>query len=425
MIRVNKSKAEGTVIVPASKSQTIRALLIATFADGESTIINPLISSDTQACIEVCKKFGAKIEILEDKIVVRKGKIPVKDIKVDCQNSGTTMYLSMALACSLNVKVTYYGDKQLSKRPVRPLLQALSDLGAIVDLVDNEIPNYPPFSIKGPLKGGEVSIECPTSQYLSSLMLGCPLSTGSSLIKVPLLYEKPYAEITRWWLRKQKIDMIIKRNFSQLSIPGNQEFKAFNEKIHGDFSSASFFFCMAAITAGSVTVKNLRQADPQGDKQILSILSHMGCSVNWQGDNVTLKGPDKLKAGMFDLNSCPDTFPVLCAVAVFAEGTTVLFNVPQARIKETDRISVMRENLEKLSIWTRETEDGIVIEGSLPLKHAKVKGHKDHRIIMALATIGLGSDEGLSIDDEKAIAVTFPNFIEVANSITNNAIEKL
>lgn len=426
MIKVNKTIVNGEVAIPSSKSQTIRALLISCFAKGRSTINNPLLSSDTLTCVNVIKKFGAKVQVNEGIIVVDGGNLVDHDITIDCENSGTTMYLSMALACTLGVKVTYLGDPMLSKRPVKPLLKALEDLGATIDKPNNKMPNFPPFTIKGPLKGGTTCIECPTSQYLSSLLLGCPLAQGPSFINIPLLYEKPYVEITRWWLRKQNIQFIFKRNFTQVASSGNQSFTPFKEKILGDFSSASFFFCMAAITGGKVTVSNLREADPQGDKQILAILTHMGCKVQWGRYKVTVEGPESLNSGSFDLNNCPDTLPVLCATSVFAKGKTKLFNVPQARIKETDRIKVMRENLENLGIWVKELEDGLIIEGGMSIiNNVVTKGYNDHRVIMALATLGLGCEQGLLIDNSDAISVTFPTFITETNKLTNGAIEKL
>ncbi len=425
MISVKKSIVDGEVFIPSSKSQTIRALLIACFAKGKSIIKKPLISKDTESAIKLIQKFGATVNIENDKIIVDGGNLTQEDITVDCENSGTTMYLSMTLACSLGVKVTYKGDEQLNKRPIGALLKSLEDLGAKVGKENNKIPNYPPFTIQGPLKGGETTISCPTSQYLSSLLLGAPLAFNSCVINVPLLYEKPYVEITRWWLRKQNIQFIAKRNFEQVKCIGEQKYTNFTETISGDFSSASFFFCMAAITNSSVTVCNLREADPQGDKQILSILRHMGCKIKWHKNKVTVTGCKELKPGNFDLNNCPDTLPVLCATSVFVKGRTMLYNVPQARIKETDRIKVMRKNLQKLGVWVKELDDGLIIEGGLSIINNKVKGYKDHRVIMAMITLGLGFDGDLIIDDEKAISITYPNFIEDTNRITNGAIKIL
>ena len=183
------------------------------------------------------------------------------------------------------------------------------------------------------------------------------------------------------------------------------------------FSSAAFFFVAAAIGGSEITVEGLDKDSTQGDKAILDILSAMGCSVSWKGNSVTVKGPDKLKGGEFDLNAIPDTLPSLAVAAAFAYGDTHLTDVPQARIKETDRISVMCENLRLMGVEVEEEKDGMVIHGKGGIKGGKVKGYGDHRVIMALYTAGTGSEEGVDIDDTSAASVTFPTFFTLMKSL--------
>ena len=143
----------------------------------------------------------------------------------------------------------------------------------------------------------------------------------------------------------------------------------------------------------------------------------MGCQVKWDGNSVTVTGPEKLNGGEFDLNSMPDTLPILAITAAFANGDVHLTNVPQARIKETDRIATMCENLKSLGADVEEEDDGILIHGKGSLKGGEAKGYGDHRIIMALASAASGTENSVFIDDIKAASVTFPTFFDLFDSI--------
>lgn len=420
MVEIKTGRSSGCITVPASKSQTIRAFLIAAFAKGRSVIRHPLLSSDTQSCIDAVRALGADVSFNEDYSIAyvdsSESENNNKGIYIDAGNSGTTEYLLLGLAASLGRDVTITGDEQLRSRPAGPLGQALSDLGAEISS-DN---GKPPVSIKGPLKGGHTVIECRTSQYLSSLLLASPLSEGECRIDCSLLYEKPYVRMTLDWLDKQGIEYRISEDLEHATICGGQSYKPFDEYINGDFSSASFFFAMAAISKSSVTVRGLDRNDPQGDKEILTVLEKMGCTIEWDGNAVTVTGPEVLKGGEFDLNSMPDTLPILAVTAAFADGDVHLTNVPQARIKETDRIATMCENLSLLGADAEEEPDGIMIHGKGYLKGGSAKGYGDHRIIMALAAAASGTEESVFIDDISAASVTFPSFFELYESIRRN-----
>ncbi len=420
-ITLAAGKASGHIHIPASKSQTIRALLIATMAGGTSVIRNPLYSADTEACMKACGQFGAQLVHEEGKITLSRTALPSKPFTVDCANSGTTLYLAVGLAASAGVPVTFTGDNQLCARPVGALLSSLADLGATVLDADRKpnIPDTPPFTIIGPLQGGRTSIISTTSQYLSGLLLAALTSTDTVHIDVPLLHEKPYVGITMSWLDKQGIQYTAAQDLSRFEVPGKQRFSPFDTYISGDFSSASFFFCAAAISGTAITVAGLDKDDPQGDKHILDILEAMGCNIVWNGPAVTVTGPvgGRLKSGSFDLNTMPDALPVLAVTACFADGRVILGNVPQARIKETDRIAVMYENLASLGARIEEREDALVIEGGTSLTGGVVSGHGDHRIIMAMAIASLRCRTPLTIEGIDAVSVTFPTFFPLLSTL--------
>lgn len=411
---INPSKVSGVINIPSSKSQTIRALLIATLANGQSVIKNALLSSDTISCIKACKAFGA--QITQDKTTLYIDSTNVKKngdpITIDCENSGTTLYLALGLAAYLECEVTFTGDQSLKKRPVGPLLQAYKDLGCTVSDT-----NYPPFTIKGPITKSKTIIDCPTSQYLSSLLLAsCCAKTDVEII-TPLLYEKPYVRLTLEWMNNQNFDYKISEDLQHSFVKGNQIFKPINTTISGDYSSATFFFALAAISKTSITVNGLNKNDSQGDKQTLSILEKMGCTINWTENGVEVIGPDELKGGTFSLNSMPDALPALSVVACFSKEKVIFNNVAQARLKETDRITTMRKNLEKLNVSVKELDDGIEINGNGKVKGAFVKGYDDHRIIMAMAIAATNAESKVTIDNVDAVSVTFPTFFELLDQL--------
>ena len=409
-------KLSGKIIIPSSKSQTIRALLISVFSRGVSYIKHPLISDDTESCINAVKAMGADVNILENGDITVDATYAFSDmdeLSIDAGNSGTTEYLSLPMLSSLGIQVNIDGDEMLRKRPLKPLLDALESLGAETESTEG----FPPASIRGPLDGGECTIECKTSQYLSGLLLGAPLAIGDCHIKCSVLFEKPYVKMTLKWLDDQGIKYRISDDLEEVWVKGGQSYKPLDTYIEGDFSSASFFFVAAAIHGTEVTVEGLDKNSTQGDKEILNILEKMGCSIKWNGMAVTVKGPEKLKGGVFDLNAIPDTLPALSVAAAFAEGDTILGNVEQARIKETDRIKVMRENLNELGVEAEERRDALIIHGNGSVKGGKAKGYGDHRVIMALAILGTRTEEETEIDDVSAASVTFPTFFDLLENL--------
>ena len=410
---------KGDLRIPASKSHTIRALLIAAFASSPSKIRYPLYSEDTRSCLKACRLLGAEIEECDwgwnllKPVDTSPGQDP---LLIDTGNSGTTLYLITAMAALLDRKVNFDGDDQIRKRSAENLLNALEDLGAGIESSDG---GCAPYTVSGPLCGGETSIECPTSQYLSALLLSLPLvrSEKPSLVKVPLLMEKPYVEMTLKWMAEQEIQLE-NRSFKEFLVPGNQTYRGFDKAIPSDFSSATFFLCAAALTGSALTFKGLDMTDSQGDKQVIPMLEEMGCSYRTEGEDLIFTGAGKggLKGAVLDLNDTPDALPALAATACYAKSVTRIVNVPQARMKETDRIAVMTEELQKMGARIEEKPDGMIIHPS-PLKGCAVKGHGDHRVVMALAIAALGAEGETSIDTAEAVDITFPGFFPLLDSL--------
>jgi len=413
---VRKSKLEGEVLIPASKSHTIRALLIASLADGRSSILNPLDSADARSCVEACRLFGAEVaessrggeRVLE---VTGTGGTPgIPDVPVDVGNSGTTLYLAASVAALADRPITFTGDAQIRSRPAGNLLASLADLGAEVSSERGD--GKAPFTVRGPWKGGRTSIECPPSQYLSSLLISAPLAKApETVIEVPLLHERPYVEMTLRWLEERGI-LLEREGLERFRIPGGQRYRAFEKRVPGDFSSATFFLCAAAVTGSELTLLGLDMADSQGDKAVVGILESLGCSVRAGDSGIRIAG-GRLRGRDIDMNAIPDALPALAAAACYAEGTTRLLNVPQARLKETDRIAVMAAELAKLGADVRELPDGLEVRGGASLKGCLADGHGAHRVVMALAVAGLGAAGETRIETAEAAGVTFPGFFDL------------
>jgi 3-phosphoshikimate 1-carboxyvinyltransferase len=403
------SHLSGAVRIPASKSHTIRALLMAGMAAGESRILNPLDSADTRSCVAACRALGAEVETGE-RWTVRgvEGKPRPPSGVIDVGNSGTTLFLALGCAALADDWIEFDGDAQTRRRSAGPLLASLRDLGA--EAVSRDDTGCAPIRVKGPLRGGRTAIQCPTSQYLSSLLLCCPLASHDTFIEVPELNERPYVEMTLQWLNTLNI-RYSHENMERFEIPGGQSFEPFTESIRGDFSSATFFLCAAAITQSDLTLEGLDMNDVQGDKAVARYLREMGAEVHARPGAVRIRGKP-IHGAVFDLNATPDALPAMAVTASFASGTTRFVNVPQARIKETDRIRVMCQAIRDLGGDAEELPDGLVVRGG-GLRGGSARGHGDHRVVMALAIAGLASEEPVTVDTAESVGITFPTFVDL------------
>ncbi len=414
---VKKSKLTGTVSIPGSKSHTIRAVTIASLADGQSTIRNPLVSDDTLSAVNCYRAFGAKIDTGNEKMwkaVGTGGRLTVPAEIIDVGNSGTTLRIAVGSAALLDkdATVTFTGDDQIRSRPIGPLLTALCDLGAQARSINNN--GKPPVAISGKLVGGATTIECVTSQYLSSLLLAAPLAEKDTRIEVTLLNEPDYVQMTLDWLDKQGIEYENDR-MRHFKVAGGQRYKAFDCAIPADFSSATFFLCAAAIGNADVTLTGLDFADSQPDKAVADYLRSMGADISIDKAAVRVKG-SRLTGTLIDMNRTPDALPAMAVVAAFAAGSTKLNNVAQARNKETDRISCMACELKKMGANVEQLPDGLIIHQS-PLTAAQLDGRSDHRIVMALSLAGMAVEGQTVIETAEAINVTFPDYVELMTGI--------
>jgi len=408
-LQVKKSQVNGTISVPGSKSHTIRAVAAATMAGGVSHLRAALFSADTDAAVAAARAFGATVDLSNPTDWVIRGvdgKIKRPSGVVDLLNSGTSLRIFTALAALNGFPVSFDGDASLRTRVMKNVLDALAPLGVNSESVGGKCP----LTVCGPLRGGRTTVDGKSSQFVTALLFAAPFAPEDSYIEVVNLNEVPYVEITIDWLHKLKIDFDYASDYSWFKIRGRQQFPSFDLAIPADFSTATFPLTAAAVTGGAVTISNLDFNDRQGDKAVFDYFAAMGAEVT-KGVDTAVKMNGKLRGIEVDLNSTPDALPAMAAAAALAEGKTWLKNVPQARIKETDRIACMTRELRKMGAEIEELPDGMIINGG-KLHGAVVDGCHDHRIVMALTIAGLAAEGTTTVTTAEAAGVTYPAFVE-------------
>lgn len=414
-VTVQKSLLNGTTAIPASKSHTIRAIIIGSLAEGESIIRAPLDSLDTRSAAAAAHAFGADIRFSPDLWTIRGvgGEPSVPGNVIDVGNSGTTLYMIMGVAALARGWTVLTGDDQIRRRTASPLITALRPLGA--EVFSTRGNGMAPLVIRGKMTGGSSSVAGISSQYLSSLILACPLAEGDTDLIITVLNERPYVRMTLKWLAEQGIVPEIDSAMTAVKIKGGQRYRSFDRTIPADFSSAAFPLCAGVLAGGTVTLTGLEMDDPQGDREVIAILRKMGAVIDSNNQTVTVRG-GSLRGIDVDMNAIPDAISMLAVCACFAEGTTILHNVPQARIKETDRIAVMAAELGKLGADIKELPDGLIIRGT-GLKGGSVNGHGDHRVVMALTVAGFAADGPVTVDTAESADVTYPGFWKAMRSL--------
>lgn len=403
------SQLTGRIAVPGSKSHTIRAVVAALLADGVSEIHAPLYSADTRSALSAVKALGAKVEETASlwKITGCGKNFTPGNGTVDLGNSGTTMRIITAVAALGKSKVSFDGDASLRTRIMAGELAALSSLGAVCSSSNG----FAPLSVTGPLKGGNAKVDGTTSQYLSALLMALVLAEKDSVLTLDFLNEADYVRITLDWLKRCGISVKYTEDLLHFEISGNQCYHAFSRVIPADFSTAAFPLAAGLVAGKEIRIANLDFDDLQGDKKVFDYARSMNGSIA-VGNNEVIVRKSMLAGGTFDLNATPDALPIMAVLGCYAKGETRLINVPQARLKECDRIACMTRELRKMGAVIEELEDGMIIQGGRMLHGAVTDSYGDHRIAMALTVAALNAEGNTFIKDGECCQVTYPDFAE-------------
>ena len=406
---------DASVDIPGSKSVTHRYLIMAALAKGRSWLGNGLWCDDTGYTATALERFGAQIRHSPKAIEVigTGGVLNCPSEPIYLENAGTSMRLLTAVACLGRGSCVLVGNERLHTRPMQELLEALQPLGGVVESLQEK--GYPPVRIHGSgLKGGSTMVNASrSSQFVSAILLVAPYATKPVEIAVQGLVSKPYVDVTLDGMSKFGVNACwLDKNNLRVKAPGR--YLAGSYHVEGDCSSASYFWAAAAISRGKVLTRNILHETRQGDLAFLDILCQMGCRAEWHDHGVTLYG-GKLRSVEVDMKDMPDMVPTLAVTAAFAQGTTVISNVGHLRIKESDRLRAIAEELEKMNVQVEEEEDRLTIRGGTP-RGALIACHNDHRIAMSFAVAGLVA-EGVCIDDELCVNKSFPQFWETLEQL--------
>ena len=412
--RVEKSKISGEIVCPSNKSYTHRAIFLSSLAGDSSKVDNVLLSADTLATIDTCKKFGAEIEIQNSTIIVKNPiKLGTNVPEINTENSGTTIRIASGIASLFSEEITLTGDESLQKRPMQPLLDALSSIGAQCSSTDGK----PPITIKGKIKGGNVTIPGNfSSQFISALFISAPLTENGINISIEgNLVSKPYLDATIATMRKFGVTVQTLIPYKKYNITP-QVYKHSEFTVPIDFSSLALLLSAAVLCGEKIKIKGELGDLPQGDEVFIDILEQMGVTIIINEKEIEVKSPEKLKGGKFDLSNSPDLLPPLAILSLKTSSPIEVFNVKHARLKETDRIAIISREIAKIGIKVDEKEDGFILEPTENIKGAKLNSENDHRLFMAFCIAGMFVGD-CSVTDPESVKVSFPNFIEEMNAI--------
>ena len=420
------TEVAGTVHLPGSKSISNRVLLLAALADGETEIHNLLHSDDVEHMLNALAKLGVSYQLSACKTQCQVRGLgglfkQTGPIELFLGNAGTAMRpLTAALAAS-NVDVTLTGEPRMYERPIGHLVDALKQFQADIRYLGAV--DFPPLHICGKaLTAGKVSIDgSVSSQFLTAVLMIAPLLEGDSVIEiVGDLVSKPYIDITLALMARFGVE-VENQQYQKFIVRGKQQYRAPGYfLVEGDASSASYFLAAAAIAGGTIKVTGIGKDALQGDIRFADALEAMGAQVEWGRDFISvtrnhLIGIDR------DYNAIPDAAMTIATTALFAEGPTVIRNVYNWRVKETDRLHAMATELRKVGADVEEGYDYIKIVPPSDLKHASIATYNDHRMAMCFSMLAFAKC-GVTIEDPDCTRKTFPQYFEVFNSLaTSNA----
>ena len=460
-----KSVLSGHITVPGSKSHTIRALILAAMADGISHISNPLPSNDCLSTAAAVRKIGADVDFGNSEneagnsdgssagnlnensaeksagnsaggtVWTVKGAgagLHLPDGEIDVGNSGSLMYFLCPVLSTLSGECTFTGDESICRRPVNHLIDALCQLGA--DARSLKGGETPPFSFCGPIDVNRTLVtEGALSQYISGFMMAASRLNGTLKMELWNPKETPYLTMTKLWLESVGVPVNISSDFKKISVTGPVSFKAFDRAVPSDWEGVAFPLIAALISGSEIVIDNVDGSGSQGDDKIVEVLQSVGADIEWKRDEEKLivRGGKTLSTKnlpggelVVEMSAFPDAICALAVIACFIEGKTVFTDIDICRKKETDRIKAMTSELTKLGAKIVDEGERLVVygDGGKSLHGGEVESFKDHRIVMSLACMGLGLNEGekITVNDAEWCSVTFPHFFEVMNRIGAN-----
>ena len=423
-IKLKASKqVRGCIKLPGSKSITNRVLLMAALGNGVTKLIDPLKSEDTDQMINALIKLGVSVKEVNDdqnsiEIKGAEHNFPNKNTNLFLGNSGTTFRPLAAVLAMMGGDYYLSGIERMHERPIKDLVDALEQMGSSIQYEKNH--GYPPITINN----SSIEISEPiqikgdiSSQYLTALLIAGPISNNEFNIEViGDLISKPYIDITLKLLTKFNI-FYNNDNWRLFSLKKDSVYRNPTKIfVEGDASSASYFFAAASL-AGSIEIKGINKDSIQGDLKFLDIISKMGAKIEYKSDSIQVSRASSLKGLEIDCIEIPDAAMTLAIMAVFADKPTKLKNIGSWRVKETDRILAMDNELTKMGVEVSTTHDSMTIFPQKQLNdNISIKTYNDHRIAMCFSLFCL-KNLNITIQDPNCVNKTYPDYFKDLKSV--------
>ena len=407
-----------TVRVPGSKSLTNRVLAVAALAHGETTLRGALIADDSLHMVDSLGRLGfrVKVDAAAEEITVQGlgGVVPSAGARLHAGNAGTVARFLTALVALGKGEYLIDGVPRMRERPIADLVEALRQLGAVVDCPTG----CPPVRVVAAgLSGGRAALSGGiSSQYLSALLIAAPYARSPvELVVDHALGSRPYVDMTLAVMAEFGVE-VSHDGYHRFLVPQGRYRPRPVYRVESDASAASYFFAAAAVVGGTVRVEGISRRSCQGDIAFLDILAAMGCLVEAGEDWIEVTRRDDLRGVDVDLGNMPDTAQTLAALAPFAASPTVVRGIASARLKECDRVAATCTELARLGVRVAERPDGFTIHPASRLSPATVRTYDDHRMAMAFSLVGLRVP-GLVIENPSSVSKTFPRFFEVLDEL--------
>ena len=400
-IIIAPNRLQGSVSVPPSKSIAHRAIICAALSDSTSVIKNISLSDDITATINAVKLAGAKVTVEGDTATVtgiKNASVPVEAF--DCNESGSTLRFLVPIMASLFSEVSFTGKGRLGKRPLDVYYKIFNEQNITYSV--HEAPFL--LSINGRLKGGSIQVPGDiSSQFITGLLMALPLSeTDSEIIVTQNLESKGYVDLTLDVMKCFGVD-VVNEDYKRFLIKGNQRYLSCNYTIEGDYSQAAFFE-VANYIGNKIEINGVNPLSLQGDKQIIDIIKR-------------LKSASLNEIVVVDGSQCPDIIPIAAVAACMRSGETHLVNIGRLRLKESDRLNAIAEELTKLGANIKLLHDSLTIIGIDNFNGNAVDSHDDHRIAMMLAIASTRSTGKVIINGYESVSKSYPDFFEVFKTL--------
>ena len=407
-VLIRPKKLKGNIDVVPSKSYSHRAIIAASLAEGTSVIKNIIFSNDILRTIECCRAFGAEIECFENYLIIKgSGEVKRASNKINAGESGSTIRFMIPIMLVNSQPMEFNGENHLNKRP----LDSYFDIFEKQNIsYSHPLDAYMPLTTNGGIKPGLYEIRGDvSSQFITGLLFALPLLEGDSKIKITTnLESKSYIDLTLDILKKFNIE-IKNNNYQEFYVQGNQKYKPCDYTVEGDFSQAAFFLVMGAlgndISLGCMNLESL-----QGDRKIIEDIKAFGGNIILE-NNMIKASAQYLNAAIIDFSQSPDLGPVLSVLASVASGNTTFINASRLRIKECDRITCVKEELNKVGANVSESTNEMYFVGVDSLEGSmNLYAHNDHRIAMSLAVASTICKTPLLIEGAECVKKSYPHF---------------